>query len=78
MEENYDRERWRGSVDARMDNMAADIASSHAKADKLDAKLQLTNLEVRTIATKIGLWAAGGAVIGGGVVSMVFRLLMGK
>ncbi len=58
--------------------MEAGLSSLHAKTDKLDAQLQLTNLEVRTIATKIGLWAAGGAIVGGGLVSMLFRLVMGK
>ncbi len=61
-----------------MDNMEVGISSAHAKADRLDAKLQLTDLRVGVIATKIGIWAAGGAIIGGGLVSVLFRLVVGK
>ncbi len=76
--EDFDRERWRGRVDARMDNMDSEITSVRAKIEQLDAKLQLTDLKVGVIATKIGMWAAGGAILGGGLVSVLFRLVMGK
>ncbi len=61
-----------------MDNMEADISSVHTKTDRLDAKLQQTDLKVGVIATKIGMWAAGGAILGGGLVSVLFRLVVGK
>ncbi len=61
-----------------MDNIDSDLSSLHAKTDRLDAKLQMTDLKVGVIATKIGMWAAGGAILGGGVVSVLFRLVVGK
>ncbi len=73
--EEYDRERWRGGVDAQLRNMEADIASAHAKTEKLDAKLQLTDLVVAKVATRIGVYATGGAIIGGGVVTMLLKLV---
>lgn len=76
--EDIDRERWRGGVDAHLDNLELSVNSAHAKFDKLDAKLQLTDLNVARIATKIGVWAAGGAILGGGLVSMIFQLILRK
>ncbi len=73
--EDFDRERWRGRVDARMDNMESDIASAHAKNERLDAKLQLTDLVVAKVATRIGVWATGGAIVGGGLVTMLLKLV---
>lgn len=76
--EDVDRERWRGGVDAHLENLELSVSALHAKIEKLDAKLQLTDLNVARIATKIGVWAAGGAIFGGGVVSMIFQLLLRK
>lgn len=68
-------ERWRGRVDARLDNVEADIYKVDAKTEKIGAQLQLTNLELKGIATKIGSWAAVGAVLGGGIVSLIVKVV---
>ncbi len=64
-------ERWRGRVDAELGALENSIASAHAKSDKLDAKQQLLELKVQTVATKIGLYASLGAFLGGGIMSLV-------
>lgn len=74
--EDIDRERWRGGVDARLDNLELAKGASDLRHEKLDVRIQLTELAVAKIATKIGVWAAGGAVLGGGIVSMIFQLLI--
>ncbi len=76
--EDFDRERWRGGVDARLDSMETGLIAANAKLDRLDARLQLTDLKVGSIAQKIATWAAAGAILGGGIVSMVFQLLLKK
>ncbi len=74
--EESDRERWRGRVDARLDNMEFGLSTGITKLDKLDARLQLTDIKVGSIATKIATWAAAGAILGGGIVSMIFQFLL--
>ncbi len=71
-------ERWRGRVDARLDNTEAEVAKVDAKAEKLGTQLQLTNLELKGIATKVGTWATVGAVLGGGLVSTVIKIFFDK
>ncbi len=71
-------ERWRGRVDARLDNNEADIAKVDVKTEKLSVELQLTNLEIKGIATKIGMWATGGAFLGGGIISLLLKLFVNK
>lgn len=76
--EESDRERWRGGVDARLDNLDLANSAANLRYEKLDIRIQLTELAIARIATKIGMWAAGGAILGGGIVSMVFQLLIKK
>jgi len=76
--EDASSERWRGRVDARLDNVEADVAKVDAKNEKLGVQLQLTNLELKGVATKIGTWAAAGAILGGGLVSMVIKVFFDK
>ncbi len=71
-------ERWRGRVDTRLDNTEAEVAKVDAKHEKLAIKLELTNLEVKGVATKIGTWATAGAILGGGLVSMVIKIFFDK
>ncbi len=71
-------ERWRGRVDARLDNTEAEVSKVDAKAEKLGSQLQLTNLELKGVATKIGTWATAGAIVGGGLVSMVIKVFFDK
>ncbi len=75
MQEEYDRERWRGSVDARLNNIEGDVSSVHTKYDGLDVRLRLTDLSVAKITTKLAMWAAGGAILGGGVVTAILKLV---
>ena len=72
--DDFSTERWRGRVDARIDNVEAEVTKVDAKAEKLGAQLQLTNLELKGIATKIGTIAAVGAVVGGGIMSVVIKV----
>ncbi len=67
-------ERWRGRVDAKLDNLQADMARLDAKTEKLSAQLQLTNLEIKGVATRIGTWATGGAILGGGIISLLIKV----
>lgn len=69
--EDIDRERWRGKVDAELNNLGSSLLSAHAKCDKMDARQQLLELKVQTVATKIGLYASLGAFVGGGLMSLI-------
>lgn len=69
--EDTERERWRGRIDAELINLGTSLLSAHAKSDKLDARQQLLELKVQTVATKIGLYASLGAFMGGGIMSLI-------
>lgn len=71
-----DRERWRGTVDTELRNLGSSLIAAHLKADKLDARQQLLELKVQTLATKIGLYASLGAFLGGGAMSVLVALFI--
>ncbi len=74
--EDIDRERWRGRVDARLDNLESSDEKMMGLYEKLDIKTQLTDLVVAKIATKFGVWCTCGAILGGGIVSALFRYVI--
>lgn len=78
MEPENDRERWRGRVESQIDTFTASIASVNARLDKLDARQQILELKVQTLATKIGLYASLGAFLGGGIMSIVVGVFLHK
>ena len=69
--DDAERERWRGKVDAELDQLKREMQNRESEHKALDAREHLLELKVETIATKIGLYASLGAMIGGGLISLI-------
>lgn len=74
--DGHEGERWRGNVDSELRNLGTSLRESHAKNEKLDARQQILELKVQTLATKIGLFASLGAFLGGGAMSIIIGLFV--
>ncbi len=68
-------ERWRGHVDARLDNIEAAGFRIDSKLETLATQLQVTNLELKGVSTKIASWATVGALVGGGAISILIKVI---
>lgn len=78
-------ERWVGKIDAMLNEHDKKFVEQSARSDvrwteitakntRLEERQQLLELKVQTLATKIGIYASLGAFIGGGAMSLIFKL----
>lgn len=69
MENDNERERWRGSVTEQLIELRRSQETLFRLVDTLSKALQILTLEVNTIVTKIAVYAALGGFVGGGIMA---------
>ena len=69
-----DFERWRGGVDEKLRGHAADIHDIRENTNLNSSRIGILEVAVGKLAVKIGVAAAVGSLLGGGLVSFIVLL----
>lgn len=69
MENDSERERWRGSVTEQLIEHRRSLDTLYRLVDTLSKALQTLALEVTSVVTKIAVYAALGGFLGGGIMA---------
>lgn len=69
---------WRGRVGAEIETLKTNVNTLFRLCEVLTASVQALSLQVNTLATKIGMYAAIGGFIGGGLMALVVSYLTRK
>jgi hypothetical protein len=64
-------ERWRGGIDKWVEGTDKRLERGDKKMERLDADIDNLEREMTRVTTKIGLAAAIGSVVGGGIVTLI-------
>jgi hypothetical protein len=71
MEAGAGLERWRGGVDKWIEGTDKRLERGDARIKEIDDRQDELDREMTRVTTKIGLAAAIGSVVGGGIVTLI-------
>lgn len=64
-------DRWRGGVDEKLRTHADDLKDLRRDAARNDARIGILEVAIGKLSVKLGMAAALGSIVGGGVVSFL-------
>jgi hypothetical protein len=73
-----DQERWRGSTDEKLANLALQVGSLGNTVAQLTEHVTQLKIENTMLKTRIGAWSALGGLVGAGIISTAAALLTGS
>jgi hypothetical protein len=73
--DEQERERWRGSVDADLRNVKANVATLFRLHSQTDDDLHRLELKHTALAVKVGAVACIGSIIGSGLMTFLLSLI---
>lgn len=74
--DEWERERWRGEIDAELKTIKEDIRDMKAAQRMHEKDLGDLKLIVKGLSTKMTGYAALGAFLGGGIMSFIVGLFL--
>ncbi len=74
--DEWERERWRGEIDSELKTTREILREMKADSKRVETDLGDLKLIVKGLSTKMAVYAAGGAVIGGGIMSFIVGLVL--